>query len=367
MPPIRSKSKNSTTKTTTTTTTPYSKKTIEEKPTEKTPANRMYYDQYESPIGTIEFYANDKKKLTLISFYPKYESTDEMNTNETTDSFKNELVEYFAGERADFETPIDYNEATDFQKGAWNALLDVKYGETVSYSEIANKMGTAPRAVATACRLNKYPLIVPCHRIVSVSGEVVGYIGKGGIPKQHYLYAHEQKYLKSLTSKNDKTKTTSTTTTATTTNNTTKNTTSTKKTTKTTKKKMKVVIAVDGSDCSTLAITESFKMLKTERDTIDIITVIDEQSIPQEDLVAPIDNLKELQEIAVQILERDQQQCIKKGFRNTTTKILYGDTREEILKYIEEHSTPLDMIIVGSRGLGIFKNAICYTTIVPDL
>eukprot|EP01133_Synstelium_polycarpum_P015467 gene15467-18358_t len=143
----------------------------------------------------IEYHADDEK-LLKISFFPAH-TIDKSKANTVVNQFTRELEEYFAGKRLDFTVPIDYSQGTEFQAKAWKALCSVGYGKTASYKDIAIQMGIpkAPRAVATSCRTNKFPLIVPCHRITSVTGEVVGYIGKGGIPKQHFLYAHEQKYL----------------------------------------------------------------------------------------------------------------------------------------------------------------------------
>eukprot|EP01132_Coremiostelium_polycephalum_P006760 gene6760-8383_t len=167
------------------------------------------YDKFESPIGLIEFYSSDTA-LTHIFIdrkqqQQKEEGDDEdektttklkLKSNTITTQFKSELESYFKGELKVFKTKYDDSDVSDFMKEAWKHLLLVGYGTTASYKEVAISMGRAnsPRAVATACRLNKFPLIVPCHRIVSVSGQVVGYLGKGGVPKQEFLYDLEKKF-----------------------------------------------------------------------------------------------------------------------------------------------------------------------------
>jgi AraC family transcriptional regulator of adaptative response/methylated-DNA-[protein]-cysteine methyltransferase len=91
---------------------------------------------------------------------------------------RNELHEYFAGSRREFEVPIDFP-ASEFQQKVWNALLKIPYGQTLSYEGLANKVGTpnGQRAVGHANGLNRLAIIVPCHRVVNKNGELGGYGG----------------------------------------------------------------------------------------------------------------------------------------------------------------------------------------------
>lgn len=94
--------------------------------------------------------------------------------------------EYFAGRRKHFDIPFAYH-GTEFQKTVWNALLEIPYGETISYSQLASLIArpTAIRAVGTANGSNPLPILIPCHRVVSQGGGLGGY--GGGLELKRYL------------------------------------------------------------------------------------------------------------------------------------------------------------------------------------
>lgn len=87
-----------------------------------------------------------------------------------------QLKEYFNLERKEFDIPLDLR-GTDFQKGVWKELTKIPYGNTISYKELAIKMGgvTKSRAVGQANSLNPIPIIVPCHRVINADGKLGGY------------------------------------------------------------------------------------------------------------------------------------------------------------------------------------------------
>ena len=91
---------------------------------------------------------------------------------------KNQLDEYFIGERKSFDLPLA-PKGTEFQKKVWDALKEIPYGETRTYGEIAETVGNskAARAVGMANNRNPIAIIVPCHRVVGASGKLVGYAG----------------------------------------------------------------------------------------------------------------------------------------------------------------------------------------------
>ncbi|NDV47279.1 methylated-DNA--[protein]-cysteine S-methyltransferase [Paludibacter sp. 221] len=91
---------------------------------------------------------------------------------------KNELEEYFGKKRKIFTVPLDLV-GTDFQKEVWSALLKIPQGETVSYKQLATRIGDtkAVRAVANANAMNKIAIIVPCHRIIGSDNSLTGYAG----------------------------------------------------------------------------------------------------------------------------------------------------------------------------------------------
>lgn len=89
-----------------------------------------------------------------------------------------QFTEYEKGARKAFDLPL-HIKGTEFQKKVWNALLEIPYGETRSYQEIAIQIGNpkAVRAVGGACNRNPIGIIVPCHRVVGKNGSLTGYAG----------------------------------------------------------------------------------------------------------------------------------------------------------------------------------------------
>ena len=101
-----------------------------------------------------------------------------------------QLKEYFAGTRQQFDLKLN-PEGTDFQKKVWNALLEIPYGQTVSYLELSKKLGDvkAIRAVAAANGQNPIWVVVPCHRVIGSNGDLTGYAG--GLHRKKWLLEHE--------------------------------------------------------------------------------------------------------------------------------------------------------------------------------
>jgi methylated-DNA-[protein]-cysteine S-methyltransferase len=97
-----------------------------------------------------------------------------------------QLGEYFAGERTGFDLPLQL-EGSEFQLEVWNALLDIGYGETESYGELARRIGRpeAVRAVGLANGRNPVSIVVPCHRVIGASGSLTGY--GGGLDRKRFL------------------------------------------------------------------------------------------------------------------------------------------------------------------------------------
>lgn len=105
---------------------------------------------------------------------------------------KRQLDEYFAGEREVFDLPLMLI-GTEFQRHVWETLMEVPFGETVSYSRIAQRAGrpSATRAVANAIGANPMSIIIPCHRIIGESGKLTGYAG--GLEAKRFLLNLEKK------------------------------------------------------------------------------------------------------------------------------------------------------------------------------
>lgn len=104
---------------------------------------------------------------------------------------RRQLEEYFGRSRTQFDIRIDWSGTPEFQQLVWKALLDIPYGETVAYSDIANRIGhpKAVRAVGLANRNNPTAIIVPCHRVIGKAGELRGYFY--GLDAKLLLLRHE--------------------------------------------------------------------------------------------------------------------------------------------------------------------------------
>jgi O-6-methylguanine DNA methyltransferase len=98
--------------------------------------------------------------------------------------------EYFAGTRRVFDLPID-QKGTEFERRVWAALMEIPYGETRSYGDVAELLGKpgAARAVGRANGLNYIPIIIPCHRVIDGNGQLHGY--GGGLWRKRWLLEHE--------------------------------------------------------------------------------------------------------------------------------------------------------------------------------
>lgn len=103
-----------------------------------------------------------------------------------------QIEEYFSGKRKEFTIPFSL-EGTDFQKRVWTELLKIPYGETITYLELAKRLGDEKciRAAASANGKNKLSIIIPCHRVIGANGSLTGYAG--GIENKRYLLELERK------------------------------------------------------------------------------------------------------------------------------------------------------------------------------
>ncbi|MFA5447252.1 MAG: methylated-DNA--[protein]-cysteine S-methyltransferase [Sphaerochaeta sp.] len=143
----------------------------------------IYRTRYHSPIGTMVIAADDEA-IVALDF-----SEEELSSSFETDLLlqaKNQLDEYYRGERKTFSLPLKAN-GTVFQERVWQALLTIPYAETRSYGEIAAQIGNpkASRAVGMANNRNPISIIIPCHRVIGSDGKLVGY--GGGMHRKVWL------------------------------------------------------------------------------------------------------------------------------------------------------------------------------------
>jgi O-6-methylguanine DNA methyltransferase len=113
-----------------------------------------------------------------------------ISTNALLEQTRAELGEYFASTRQDFTLPLDVR-GSAFHQRVWQALTHIPYGCTVSYGELAHRLGApkAARAVGAACGANPVPIIAPCHRVLGSDGSLHGF--GGGLPLKAWLLRHE--------------------------------------------------------------------------------------------------------------------------------------------------------------------------------
>jgi methylated-DNA-[protein]-cysteine S-methyltransferase len=148
---------------------------------------------YHSPIGKIKITA-DENCINELIFVDEDTLIDTLSYEENVPAIihncVDELIEYFAGKRKEFTVPIN-QEGTDFQQRVWKELYELPFGKTMSYADLAKKLGDPKviRAAASANGKNKIAIIVPCHRIIGTDQSLVGYAW--GKARKRWLLQHE--------------------------------------------------------------------------------------------------------------------------------------------------------------------------------
>ncbi len=160
----------------------------------------MYYCYLDTPIGEL-LLAGEDDKLTMIGF-PKGSmrrdpEPDWIFNEKPLATARQQLNEYFAGTRKEFDLPVALS-GTEFQVSVLEALQEIPYGETVSYGEIAKRIGRpkAVRAVGAANGRNPIPIVVPCHRVIGSSGDLTGF--GGGLDTKEALLRLEAEHTHDL-------------------------------------------------------------------------------------------------------------------------------------------------------------------------
>lgn len=153
----------------------------------------IFYSRMNSPIGEL-LLAGDGTAITGLTM-PNHKHAKTIQEKWCRDetlftNMRAQLLAYFAGERQAFDLPLAPR-GTDFQQTVWKALLEIPFGTTWSYGELARHIGKpkAARAVGLANGRNPISIIVPCHRVIGADGSLTGY--GGGIARKRWLLAHE--------------------------------------------------------------------------------------------------------------------------------------------------------------------------------
>lgn len=151
-----------------------------------------YEDYVDTPIGILMLSFNEKFDL-VSAIFPEEEITLPVANGfgaEEIQQIKKQFEEYFNGTRKSFNMKLS-PEGTEFQKKVWSELLNIPYGKTVTYQQMANTLGDPKviRAAASANGKNPISIVIPCHRVIGRDGSLTGYAG--GLHRKKWLLEHE--------------------------------------------------------------------------------------------------------------------------------------------------------------------------------
>lgn len=138
----------------------------------------MHQATFASPLGPIVVLAQDDEINALYIDSPAPDEAAEIHEHPALGRLGDQLERYWGGEPVVFDVPLKPR-GTAFQMRVWQALQDIPYGKTISYGELARRIGqpTAVRAVGRAAGANPIPVVIPCHRVIGGRGSLVGYAG----------------------------------------------------------------------------------------------------------------------------------------------------------------------------------------------
>lgn len=144
---------------------------------------QYYFKKIQTPVGQLTLVAHDHALIAVLweNDDPNRVKLLELKQNHDhsiLNDAERQLTEYFAGQRTQFNLPLEFK-GTDFQKAVWSALLNIPFGETRTYKQIAESIGNvkAVRAVGAANGKNPISIITPCHRVIGANGKLVGFAG----------------------------------------------------------------------------------------------------------------------------------------------------------------------------------------------
>lgn len=155
----------------------------------------QFITYYQSPIGLVKI-GGTENCITELSFVddPKQMSHGEPGISELMHICTEELIEFFNGKRKYFTIPV-HQPGTEYQQKVWGELLQIPFGKTISYLELARKIGAekSVRAAAGTNARNKICLLIPCHRVIGSDKNLTGY--SGGLWRKKWLLQHEFKII----------------------------------------------------------------------------------------------------------------------------------------------------------------------------
>jgi AraC family transcriptional regulator, regulatory protein of adaptative response / methylated-DNA-[protein]-cysteine methyltransferase len=158
------------------------------------PIGKMIVGSTDKGCCVLEFHDRGGVEKISLAIKKRYRREVVLGKCSLNDMVVDQMTEYFAGTRTDFDLPLDIV-GTPFEKSIWQELLATPFGKTRSYGEVGAAVGNpqASRAVGRANGANRISIIVPCHRIIEANGNLRGY--GGGLWRKRWLLDHEQKVL----------------------------------------------------------------------------------------------------------------------------------------------------------------------------
>jgi methylated-DNA-[protein]-cysteine S-methyltransferase len=165
----------------------------------RTASRSRTHTRIDSPIGPLTLIAQDGRlagvHMEITRYAPDAETLGTAvaaGSEPVLARAAAQLEAYFDGELTDFDLPLSLD-GSRFQRSVWAALQDIPYGETISYGELAGRIGqpSASRAVGLANGKNPVSIVVPCHRVIGADGSLTGY--GGGMDRKRFLLALEQR------------------------------------------------------------------------------------------------------------------------------------------------------------------------------
>ena len=158
-------------------------------------------ERWKSPVGELLLVTDEDGHLRALEFeenvprlrelLTRYYGDIELNDGPAPESMKRSLKAYFDGDLEALSTITTAAAGTDFQRQVWKALRHIPAGTTLSYGDLAKKLGRpgASRAVGAANGANPIPIVVPCHRVIGADGTLTGF--GSGLPRKRWLLDHE--------------------------------------------------------------------------------------------------------------------------------------------------------------------------------
>lgn len=150
------------------------------------------FTYYKSPLGLIKIAGTSHYICSILFVDNEDDLTPAAQPNALLNQCVEELIEYFNGVRNSFDIPV-HQDGTAFQGRVWSELLNIRFGKTITYMDLAKRIGDPKsiRAAASTNGKNQLCIVVPCHRVIGSNHTLVGYAG--GLWRKRWLLEHENK------------------------------------------------------------------------------------------------------------------------------------------------------------------------------